>query len=309
MLTNDGQALAFFNMQLTHIEAAIYKKQYPEKVWDKIIPIDTSVDPLAKTVTYYVGDRTGEAKLGANLLADDIPIVNVNRGKNEVPIIEGTVGYRYSIIEVMQARKLGINLAADEAMAARDAFEDTMETLALSGFALSGMSGLLNFPGITTVAAPNGAAASPLWANKTADEIVADINSLLSGVHSTSNTVEMADNILLPVDSHLLISYKRVTDTSMTILQYIEKANIYTAKTGRPLTITTLRQLGTAGGSGSKRMVAYKKDPDVLKMHLPMPLRFEAPQQRNFAFTVPGMWRTGGLNVRRPGAMRYYDGI
>ena len=134
MMTNDGQALAFFNMQLTHIESAIYKKQYPEKVWDKIIPVDTSADPLAKTVTYYVGDRTGKAKLGANLLADDIPIVNVNRAKNEVPIIEATVGYRYSIIEVMQARKLGINLAADEATAARDAYEDEMEDLALSGF-------------------------------------------------------------------------------------------------------------------------------------------------------------------------------
>lgn len=309
MMTNDGQALAFFNMQLTHIESAIYKKQYPEKVWDKIIPVDTGVDPLAKTVTYYVGDRTGEAKLGANLLADDIPIVNVNRAKNEVPIIEGTVGYRYSIIEVMQARKLGINLAADEAMAARDSYEDTMETLALSGFALSGMSGLLNFPGVTIVAAPNGAASSPLWVNKTPDEILADINAVLLGVYTSSNTVEMADHLLLDAASYGLISSRRLTDTAMTIMQFVMSANVYTAKTGKPLTIMQLRQLGTAGGSASKRMVAYKKDPDVLKMHLPMSLRFEAPQQRNFAFTVPGMWRTGGLNVRRPGAMRYMDGV
>ena len=309
MMTNDGQALAFFNMQLTHIESAIYKKQYPEKVWDKIIPVDTSADPLAKTVTYYVGDRTGKAKLGANLLADDIPIVNVNRAKNEVPIIEATVGYRYSIIEVMQARKLGINLAADEATAARDAYEDEMEDLALSGFSPASMSGLLNFPGITAVTAPNGATASPLWSSKTADEILADVNALILGVYTTSNTVEMADHLLLDAASYGLISSKRLTDTAMTIMQFIMTANVYTAKTGKPLMIMELRQLSTAGAGATKRMVAYKKDPEVLKMHLPMPLRFEAPQQRNFSFTVPGMWRTGGLNVRRPGGMRYMDSI
>jgi hypothetical protein len=57
-------------------------------------------------------------------------------------------------------------------------------------------------------------------------------------------------------------------------------------------------------------MVAYKKDPKVLKLHLPMPHRFLPIWQNGpFNFVIPGIFRTGGIEIRRPGAVRYLDQI
>jgi hypothetical protein len=56
--------------------------------------------------------------------------------------------------------------------------------------------------------------------------------------------------------------------------------------------------------------VAYKRDPRVLKLHLPMRHRFLPVWQTGpITFDVPGIFRTGGTEIRRPGAVRYFDGI
>lgn len=67
--------------------------------------------------------------------------------------------------------------------------------------------------------------------------------------------------------------------------------------------------LETAGAGSTHRMVAYRRSPDVVKMHVPMPLRWLQAEQRLLKFEVPGIFRLGGVEVRRPGAMRYLDGI
>ena len=57
-------------------------------------------------------------------------------------------------------------------------------------------------------------------------------------------------------------------------------------------------------------MIAYRRDPEVLRFHLPMDHRFGEPMRpAPYYYVVPGMFRTGGLEVRLPGAMRYMDGI
>jgi hypothetical protein len=305
---SDAAALAYFNTQLMNLEAEIYKKQYPEKVWDKIIPVVGGGWEWASTTAVRTSDRTGKAKFGVNLNADDVPMIDLNRAMSQAPIYEGTVGYGYSIKDIAVAAKLGQRLDADLAIAARDAYEDQMEDIALIGYAPLGLTGLLNSASVTAVAAPAGTGGTT-WATKTGDEILADVNSLLLGVYTGSNTVEMADHLALSAERYSLISSKRLGDTNMTILEFIQKANAYTAKTKQPLSIVELRQLATAGAASSQRAVAYKKDKNVLRVNLEMALRFEAPQQRVFRFEVPGMFRSSGFHVLRPGAMRYFDGI
>jgi hypothetical protein len=94
------------------------------------------------------------------------------------------------------------------------------------------------------------------------------------------------------------------------VLDYLATKNVYTQITGRPLTIRALRGLETAGQGGSGRMVAYRRDPQVLKMHIPMPHQFLPVMQTGpMVFDVPGIFRVAGLEVRRPKAVRYVDGI
>jgi hypothetical protein len=113
----------------------------------------------------------------------------------------------------------------------------------------------------------------------------------------------------MPTERLSTIATTRVTDTNMTILEFIQKANVFTAQTGRPLTIRGKRGLLTKGAGSTARMVAYRRAPEVLKLHIPMPHRFFPVQVEGFQFTIPGMFRLGGLDWRLPKAGSYGDGI
>jgi len=96
-----------------------------------------------------------------------------------------------------------------------------------------------------------------------------------------------------------------------TILSFVQRTNIYTLTTGQPLTIRTVRELSTGDAAGTGgRMVAYKNDEDFVKLHLPMPHRFLPVYQSGpLQFEVPGIFRTGGLELLTNAGMRYIDGI
>lgn len=307
----DQQSLFWFNQQLTTIEAAIKAREYPEKMWDKLIPIDTSANPLSKTVTYRSSDRVGKAKFGHNMQSDAIPRVGVSRAQHEVSVYEGVVGYGYSMLEIMQAQAAGIPLQSDLAIAARDAYEDEMEDLALLGWG-DVFDGFLDLPGVTIMPAPDGAAVGTdtKWTAKTADEMVADCFALLEGVHSSTNTVETADTLVLSSERFLLLARTRMPNAEqLTALEWVKLKNPLTQKTGQALNIVVLRQLSAAGAGGVQRMIAYRKHPDVIRLHLVKTLDFLAPQLVGFNYDVNGWWRSGGVNLRRPGAFRYMDGI
>ena len=47
-----------------------------------------------------------------------------------------------------------------------------------------------------------------------------------------------------------------------------------------------------------------------VKLHLPVPLRFLEPMRSGpMIYEVPGYFKTGGVEIRLPGAVRYRDGV
>lgn len=85
---------------------------------------------------------------------------------------------------------------------------------------------------------------------------------------------------------------------------------MYTAETGTPLMIRGVRGLDSAGASGNGRAIAYSRDPEGVKIHIPMTHRFLPVWQTGpIVFDVPGIFRLAGLEIRRPGAFRYADGV
>ena len=216
----------------------------------------------------------------------------------------------------MQVIRPGYRLDADRAMSARRAYEEFVWGALIFGNAPKGFVGLASNPTITVapaapVGAQNGATNSPLWANKTQDQKMADLNTALAGVYVGSNTVEWADTALLPISRLLDIgSAARGPSSDTTTLKFLRESNAYTATTGKPLTILGLRGLETAGTGGTARIIAYRRDPTVLKAHVPMPHKFLDPMRAGaMMYEVPGIFRFGGLDVKRPGAMRYVDGV
>jgi hypothetical protein len=309
-IIQDSQAvLGFVTSQTSYIESQVIETVYPDIQYPQLIPVDTSANEWAKSVTYYSSDKVGRAGW-FHSYAKDIHVADVDRTKNEVGIEMADIGYRWSLEEVGQAMMIpGMNLTTDRANAARRAYEEFVDDVALRGKAEKNFYGILNYPGITAVLA-GIETGHTVWNLKTADAILADVNNALSGMYTDTLQVEIADTILLPVGAMTIIATKRIPDTSMTVMQFLLTNNVYTMTTGRPLTIRAVRGLETAGQGGSGRMVAYRRDPQVLKMHIPMTHRFLPVWQTGpLVFDVPGIFRLAGLEIRRPGAVRYVDGI
>lgn len=304
------QALSFLVQQLAYIEPQVYATRYPTIQYPFLIPVDTSAPEWVKTITFYSVDGVGKAQW-INHYGKDIPYANDVRSQFNTPVNMAGIGYEYTLEEINQARMIpGMNLTADRAGYARQAYEEFVDGVMMRGDTDVGYNGLINYPGITTVPAPVGVSTFADWPRKTPDEILADINSLLAGIYTGTNTVEWANTVLLPIDRLLYISNLRLTDLSeTTVLTYVLRNNAYTAVTGQALTFRGVRGLENAGAGATHRMIAYRRAPDVLKAHIPMPHRFLTPQQIILIFKVPGIFRLGGLDIRLPGAVRYMDGI
>jgi hypothetical protein len=308
-LVTDQQALGFLVSQTSYIESQVYQTVYPDIQYPGLIPVDTSAPEWIKSVTYYSANRTGKANWFHHM-AKDIHVVDVDRAKNEVGIEMADIGYRYSLEEISQAIRLGIPLTTERADAAVRASEEFIDNVALRGNTEKSFSGLINYPGITVVHAAVGASGHTTWDTKTADEMIKDVNDTLTGQYIATLTVELANTLLLPIGALTIASTKRIDNTTQSVLDYILQKNVYTLTTGQALTVRGVRGLETAGSNGSGRMVAYRRDPQVLKMHVPMPHRFLPPfQTAPMVWDIPGIFRLGGLEIRRPGAVRYLDGI
>lgn len=302
------QALGYVNSQLTYIERQVYETVYPDIQYADLIPVDTSAPEWIKSVTYMSTDKVGQADW-FHAASKDLAFADVNRSKNETTVEMANIGYEYNLEEIGQAIMLGIPLTADRAQAAVRAYEEFVDDAALRGKPEKNFNGFIDYPGIPTTLA-SIEAGHTVWTQKSADAILADVNAAITGMYVSTKTVEIADTLLLPVEALMILSVKRIPDTDITVLDFLRTKNVYTLQTGASLMIRGVRGLETAGENGSGRMIAYRRDPAVVKMHIPMPHRFMPVFQTGpLTFAVPGIFRLGGVEVRRTQAVRYVDGI
>ena len=110
-----------------------------------------------------------------------------------------------------------------------------------------------------------------------------------------------------PIDVFGDLVSRYITGTAQTAYMVIMQNNVYTMVTGRPLTIIGIRGLENAAASSAGRFIAYRKDPSVLRLHMPMPLMFLDDTVTQLEMTRAGFIRIGGLEIRRPKAVRYGD--
>lgn len=305
------QALSFLTSQTTYIEPQVIRIKYPELNYAQFVPIDTLANEWAKSITFFSVDMVGQADW-FNHLARDIPFADIMKQKHEQGIEMAAIGYRYTLEELGQAMMLpGTNLTVERAAAARRGYEEMVHNIAMYGDSRKNWFGLTNHP---LPAIVNQATTFPALIAGGTDSDIAQImqvvNAMLTNIWQSSLTVEMADTLLLPLSTMTLLSMTQLPHTTMNLLEWIKKNNLYTSETGGELLIRGVRGLDSAGASGNGRAIAYRRDPDVIKIHIPMTHKFLPVWQTGpIVFDVPGIFRIAGLEIRRPGAIRYMDGV
>lgn len=305
-VTFDAQAaLGFVRSQTSHVETAVNETVYPDIQYPGLVPVDTSAHPFAQTVTYHSSDKFGRAEW-INGNADDIPLAGTELTEFKTSVYTAAIGYGWGWEEVNVAMMLGRNLQNDDAMAARRAYEEMVDCVMLRGDATKNFSGLINYPGVTASGLTNGD-----WdgTGTTEDEILQDMNDLILGIATDTLYTSVANTVLMSPAKLNSLATRRLGDTTMTVLEFLRRNNTYTAMTGQPLEIRALRGLESAGVGQTQRIIAYRRDPQVLKAHIPMPHRFlPVYQDGPLRWVVPGVFRLGGLDIRRPKEVRYGDG-
>jgi hypothetical protein len=257
----------------------------------------------------YSMDQVGQAEfLAAG--AFDVPYASTKMAQSTHNFHLAGIGYEWNTQELQRAAKLGRSLTSDKAQAAKLSADRFIYGIAMTGQTPRGESekgwtGFVNNGSAPSAQVANNAGGtSRLWSEKTADEILADINEALTAVETGTGETMVADTLVLPTSRYNFIATQRVGDTNATILSFLLANNV----AGEGLTILKSRALETAGTGNSTRMIAYANNPQVLKFHLPGPHQFLPPfQKASMVYEVAGIMNVGGVEVRLPKALVYRD--
>ena len=307
-ILNDAASLNFAQSNLTNLEAGIYKAKYPAFDYAKHVPVVTEGNPYAASTTWSMMDGAGASRF-INGNGTDIPYVGVTMDQRTGPNYEIALGYEWNVIELNQALMANVNMSAEKPALANRGVERQLYDIAMIGAPEKGaaFTGLINDAAVPTVDVQGGTAE-----NKTPDEALRDVVTLMRGIPQDTNNLEYADALRLPPSVYDYWSVTRLGngDGSMTILDFIREKNIYTIRTRQPLDIDVIDELETAGDGGARRMIAYRKAPEVVRFWLPMvPRSFPLRSRSIMSFEGAIMARTGGTQIRLTKAVRYADGI
>lgn len=153
--------LGFAIQQTAHIEAGVYRYKYPDLDYASIVPVDTSANPFAKTVTYFSMDGVGKAGW-INGNSKDINRVDISIDRDETTVHMAGIGYGWGFEEVAQAAMLGVSLPAEGAFYANRAYQEMAYRITFEGDAAKGFEGFFNYTGVPAAAvASDGTGSSP----------------------------------------------------------------------------------------------------------------------------------------------------
>lgn len=307
------QALGFLTPQLLRINAEIDYQEYPDFDYARFMFVNTDGGMWAYGSIFYSGDIAGRPEWldGAGF---DMPYADISTTQFLQENHLAGIGYEWHRQELERAAAMGRNLGSEKARAARTVADARIYALAMRGDSSKNMGGLVNNALVPqAMVASDGAGGggnSPLFVNKTADQINRDINLLLDAPYNSTMETKRANTLILPSSRLQYLSRTRIGEGTDTILKFVRENNSYTLETGQPLNIMGSRELETAGNGGTARMMAYANQRDVVQLYLPGPHEFFEPFQKgSFTWEVPGLFNIGGVEFRRPKGAAYRDGI
>lgn len=299
----DENESIFFARELEHVKARSYDKKYPDLKARSLFPLEFEANEGAETITYEQHDQVGMAKIISNY-ADDLPRADV-KGKEftaRVRTIASSYGYNYD--EVKKAAMTGKPLAQRKANAAKRAHMVLENKIAFFGDTTHNIQGFLSNPNLQEVSiAADGTGSAKTFASKTPDQILRDLHSMFTAIHSISKGQEVGDTLMLPLDQYNYIATTRVTDTEKTILQFFLDSNPHCQE------VVWVNELKGAGAGATDRMVAYRRDPEALTMEIPSEFKQLPVQEKGLEYKVPTHHRFGGVIVYYPLSVSYADGI
>lgn len=238
-----------------------------------------------------------------------IPGVSVNGQKIVLPLRLAAREVSYTSVELERSQLTGQQIDRQKMDAMNILYQMNVDQMVYIGSTDVGATGLVNDAGVTVDNAADGLTGSSLWVDKTPDEILADVNSLLTNTWSASAFAICPSKILLPPANFSYIAAQKVSSAgNVSILKFLKENSIALQINGKELDIQPVKWLTSAGVDSANRMVAYTND--VSRVRYPMvPIRRETAYYQGVRFTAPYLWAMGQMEFVYPETVRYSDGI
>ncbi len=263
------------------------------------------------------GNGVGNGKAWIGKTTNQITGIGLDIAKTPHPLRPWGMELKYTILELESAAKLGRPVDQQKYEGMQLKHQMDVDEQVYIGDTSTGDTGLVNNAAVTNVTnVPNGAQGSPTWASKSPDEILADVNAILTSVWQASAYAVMPNRLLIPPTQFGLISTAKVSAAgNMSILKYVQENNLLTTSGKGKLDIFPLKWLvgaavgGTVGTEdGHDRMIAYTKDKQ--RVRYPMTLLQRTPiQYESIYHKTTYFCRLGVVEVVYPQTIGYADGL
>ena len=253
---------------------------------------------------------SGKAWVGKD--ANAITGISVDIGKTPSPLTLWAMQIGWTIPELESGQKLGRPIDVQKFNGLQLKHQMDIDEQVYIGDTALNLKGMLNHASMTNVTN----AVTGTWATATPDQILADVNELLTSVWQASAFALCPSRLLLPPAKFGLISSKKVSDAgNMSILEYVRINCVANHVNGRPLEIAPLKWLTgtTAGGQGpgaggADRMIAYTKDSQRIRFPL-VPLQRTPLEYRDLRQLTTYFGRLGAVELVYPETIGARDGI
>jgi hypothetical protein len=300
------------------VDSAFYDVEYPEYDWVRVLAQDqikTDINVGALNYQYLTRDTHGAAGFVGNSPSDNIPMVSQSIGSSIFPLAASAVGAEITNEDARQYA-MGMNgeLAQDLGEVMRKACDNLIETSFFFGAESVGFRGFLNYAGVAIQgAAATGIGGATQWAQKTAEQMVQDVNNSITYMWESTRGVMCPGHVYLPMAQFAALSNTPMvlggTVLAQSAIEYLKANNTFTAVRGRPLEIVSIRYLAGAGAAGVDRMVVMDRNKRNQCLPFPMPYTLSQPIPAALSVKLFSEQKHGTFAVRQPMSMLYVDGI
>ncbi len=261
-------------------------------------------------------NSTTSGKSWIGKISDQIGGVSVDIAKiaNELTLWGREI--KYTIPELESAARLGRPVDQQKYEAMQLKHQMDTDSMMYIGDTELGATGLCNSALVTPSSLPTGASGLTAWTKKTPDEILTDVNLMLTTNWANAAWARMPDRILLPNEQFGYISTAKVSNAgNVSILKYILENNILTTSGMGKLEIYPVKWLRGAGAGGTignpattNRAVVYLNEYQFVRY--PMTLLQRTPIQYDSIYHKTTYFgRLGRTEIVYPETVGYYDGL
>jgi hypothetical protein len=271
------------------------------------------VDTIAKlNIDYGVPGGSGNGSVtapGSN--TDTIVQAKISKDVFTTHLYSSTL--RIPFVDMQRQQVTGRSLEQLLTEVIRLNYDKHMETNVYLGLESYGTTGLLNNPNVTAQPVTTGAGGSTAWAEKTPDEILADVNAAIMAGWAASeyDLSAIPNHILVPYMQYTLLQTTKVSPLAeKTIMTFLLENNIATLN-GGSLVIGATAFCKEAGAGNTDRMAAYVNSDRFVAVEelVPLARTMTQPNTDKKSYDSIYMANLSEVEVFYEQPITYWDGI